>query len=342
MTCTALTGRTAVSVPPLQVIVPSTPQGDPCAQLAEPLAPNTARAYRSDLAYFWAWARAALGRPPVYPVSVEETLLFIEHHTQGLPTGVDAGLVQEGAKGRVGRHAISTIARRVLVLGLAHRERGLPSPYDDVKVRRTLKLARRRAAGQAVGRKPITRTVLEQLLATCDGSLRGHRDRALLLLGFVSGGRRRSEIAALRFDDLTRVHEGYLIRIRRSKNDQYGRGLEVPVLGEAARALDRWLEVSGIRQGGLFRGVRPDGRLTATLSDKAIANIIKRRTRLAGLNPVEYGAHSLRSGFVTEAGRQRIFLGDVMALSGHRSVGVALRYYRAGDVLRNPAARLLG
>lgn len=107
MTCTALVGRTAVSVPPFQVIVPSTPQGGPCAQLVEPLAPNSVRAYRGDLAYFWAWARAALGRLTVYPVSVEEMLLFIEQHVQGLPAGVDAGLVREGAKDRMGAHAAS-------------------------------------------------------------------------------------------------------------------------------------------------------------------------------------------------------------------------------------------
>ncbi len=60
-----------------------------------------------------------------------------------------------------------------------------------------------RAARVAVkrGERPrkntaITLTELEAMLATCDDSLEGIRDRALLCPGFASGGRRRSEIAA--------------------------------------------------------------------------------------------------------------------------------------------------
>jgi hypothetical protein len=51
--------------------------------------------------------------------------------------------------------------------------------------------------------------------------------------------------------------------------------------------------------------------------------IVKRRAQLAGLEG-DFGAHSLRSGFVTEAGRQNIPLGATMAMTG-QSCGIFRR-----------------
>jgi integrase len=54
-----------------------------------------------------------------------------------------------------------------------------------------------------------------------------------------------------------------------------------------------------------------------------------------------FSAHSLRSGFVTEAGRQNVPLGDTMAMTGHSSVSTVMRYFRAGSTSTSRAARLL-
>src|SRR3546814_11918882 len=52
-------------------------------------------------------------------------------------------------------------------------------------------------------RRAITRTILEDLLDTCaDGGPAALRDRALLLVAFGSGGRRRSELASLKVEQL--------------------------------------------------------------------------------------------------------------------------------------------
>jgi integrase len=58
-----------------------------------------------------------------------------------------------------------------------------------------------------------------------------------------------------------------------------------------------------------------------------------KRPRLAGLS-----AHALRTGFVTEAGRQGIALAETMALTGHRSAQTVVGYYHAEKcVLPGPA-----
>jgi hypothetical protein len=69
---------------------------------------------------------------------------------------------------------------------------------------------------------------------------------------------------------------------------------------------------------------------------------VQRRAELAGFDPQAFGGHSLRSGFITEGGRRGAALGDLMALSGHRAVAVAMRYYQAGLPLQNPAGCLAG
>jgi integrase len=156
--------------------------------------------------------------------------------------------------------------------------------------------------------------VLEELLATFDDSLAGVRDRALLLFGFGSGGRRRSEVAAARVEDLVPVEGGYLFHLRRSKTDQAGEGVELPVLGRAGRALAAWIAAAGLREGPLFRPLSWHRRTGARLSDRSVAEIVKARATLAGYDGQEFGGHSRRSGFVTNAGRQGVSLGDAMAL----------------------------
>ncbi|MBP0644372.1 hypothetical protein J8J17_21495, partial [Mycobacterium tuberculosis] len=65
------------------------------------------------------------------------------------------------------------------------------------------------------------------MAATCDTSLKGKRDRALLYFAFASGGRRRSEVAEATVNHLTRLPEGgYTYRLDHGKTLQSG-----PVVG---------------------------------------------------------------------------------------------------------------
>lgn len=102
------------------------------------------------------------------------------------------------------------------------------------------------------------------MLATCDDSLEGLRDRALLCFGFASGGRRHSELAAADLRDLRRVGpQGYIYRLEHSKTQQAGVNAtstpDKPVLDRAAQALEAWLAAADIiaqrhavaRQGGI-------------------------------------------------------------------------------------------
>lgn len=326
------------------------------ALLDEGASPHTVASYRAAVRYLAAWHEQRLHAPFALPVPVRTVVLFITDHTQhsgdtglmhGLPADVDAALVALRVKARPGPLALSTIQHRLAVLSEAHRTRDLPNPCRSRAVQ-TL-LARTRAAyarrGVRPSKKPaLTREPLEQLLHTCDESLIGLRDRALLLFGWASGGRRRSEIVAARVEDLQRTQDGYVYVLRRSKTRQEGADhadMYKPVAGRAARALDAWLRAAGIAAGPLFRRVRRGGTVCdEALTGEAVRRIVKQRCAAAGLDE-HYAAHSLRAGFVTEAGRQGVPLAEVMAMTGHASVNSVIGYHRAGAAPTLRAARLL-
>jgi len=90
----------------------------------------------------------------------------------------------------------------------------------------------------------------------------------------------------------------------------------------------------------VFRGIKYNNTFYKNFSGHSINRMIKRRIALTDMNPDAYGAHSLRSGFLTEAGKLGLHLRDAMQLSGHRDTKTALRYYRPGELTHNPAAKL--
>ncbi len=160
----------------------------------------------------------------------------------------------------------------------------------------------------------------------------GVRDRAILLLGF-SSALRRGELAGLDLTDLHFTGDGVELVIRASKTDQRRAGARVFVPCGGAlcpvRALRRWLAVSDIEEGPLFRRIsRADRVLAARLSGQGIATAIKRAGEAPGLDPDTLGGHSLRAGFVTEAARRGETAFRIMATTRHRSTESLKGYIR--------------
>src|SRR5208283_3215054 len=216
-----------------------------------------------------------------------------------------------------------------------------------------------RAANRPRARKSasaITRDILDQLVATCGrGRAVDLRDRALLLLAFGSGGRRRSEIARLRVEDLEErepvpAHASLpqgerlvvlAIRLRRTKTSSTEAGESVLVIGRPVDALRAWLKFSKIDAGPVFRAIDQWGNLGAgALSPQSVNAMIKRRCAAAGLDPRRFSAHGLRSGYLTEAARAGVPLPEAMQQSRHRSLLQAARYYNEAEITRGRAARL--
>ena len=94
-----------------------------------------------------------------------------------------------------------------------------------------------------------------------------------------------------------------------------------------------------IQRGAIFRRVRKGGHVGEALYPAAVKDIVKKRCLFAGIDG-NFAAHSLRSGFVTEAGIQNIPLAETMAMTGHQSVSTVLGYFQANS--QTKGADLLG
>ena len=324
--------------------------------LAEGESANTVRSYASALRYWAAWFRLRYRAALALPVPVPAVLQFLVDHVErttedgtlihDLPPAIDDTLVENGFKSALGAPALNTVLHRLSVLSKAHQMRDVTNPTRDPAAQELVRRIRRAYAARGVrpaAKAALTRNPLEAMLATCTDGLIGMRDRSLLLFAFSSGGRRRSEVAGAVMENLIKVDaQTYLYRLTHSKNDQAGTAhntnADKPLVGPAAEALTAWLAASGVQSGALFRRIRKT-KAVEPLSGQAVGHIVQRRAQLAGLEG-DFGAHSLRSGFVTEAGRQNVPMKEAMDLTGHRSVATFLRYFQTGAVQQSKAATL--
>lgn len=268
----------------------------------------TRLAYDSDLKAFNAWTRT--NGLASLPASIEAVVLFL------------AELSGQGMKP-------ASIARKVAAIKFAHRQANLPSPTDSEPVKATMAGIKRTRGTAPRQVSPATVEVIEQLLAACDDSKAGFRDKALIALGFAAA-LRRSELAAIELKDIQVSERGLVITLPRSKTDQEGKGQTVAVLDgsrlQVKRLLGDWLEVSGITEGLVF-----------PLTGRHIANIIKAKAKAAGLNPELFSGHSLRAGFITSAANAGADIFRVMDVSRHRSMNTVRGYVRRAKQFDNHA-----
>ncbi len=235
----------------------------------------------------------------------------------------------------------STLGRRMAAIRLAHTSAGLDSPTSSESVRTTMRGIRREIGTAPVQKSPATADRLQEMISHCPPTLRGLRDRALLLLGF-GGAFRRGELAALEASDLEEVEGGLRVHVRRSKTDQEGAGEVVPVIRGAkncpVEALASWLEAAGIESGPLFRRLGKSGKIfPAALTPYSIGEIVKKYAGLAGYKASDFGGHSLRAGFATSAAQNGASTFRIMDVTRHKNVNTVRQYVRRAEEFEDHA-----
>lgn len=324
--------------PPALTAPPARASGDPDADLAELLeraegyalrakAPATLRAYATDWRHFTAWC-AARGIGSL-PAEVRTVAAYLTAHA--------------------GRSAVTTLRRRLSSISQVHQAAGWPSPTATAEVRLVWQgIVRAHGRRPARRAEPAITETLRALVADLDASRQGHRDRALLLVGFA-GFLRRSELVALDVGDLVEVPEGLEVLVRRSQTDQQGVGAVLPVpWGRHAatcpvRAWRAWLQASGISDGPAFRAVDRHGNVgTGRLSDRTVARVVKRAAERARLDPAQFSGHSLRSGLAVAAAQAGVDEELIMEQGRWKSPSVVRTYVRRGELWREVAAAQVG
>ena len=242
---------------------------------------------------------------------------------------------------------MSTLKRRLVSIGVIHKLKG---HYLDTKhpsiIENIMGIKRRKGSNQK-GKKPLLINNLKMIINVIDEQktkgIKKLRDRSIILIGF-SGGFRRNELVSLDYEDLNFVEEGLKINLRKSKTDQFGEGFvkALPYFDNSqycpVNSLQKWLEISKINSGPLFRRFKKGSKLSENrLTDQTVALLIKEYLMLAGIDSRNYSGHSLRSGFATSAAEFGVEERSIMAMTGHKSTEMVRRYIKEANLFKNNA-----
>ncbi len=290
-------------------------------------ADNTIRAYESDWNDFCEWCE--YHHVSAYPAIPETIINYIND-------------LADNAKA-------NTVARRISALTENFDAAGVQdNPCRFPIVKNALRGIKRMKGVMQHGKLPILFDDIKEMMTYLEGNtLQQARDKAILLVGFY-GAMRRSEIANLEVNDIQFTRLGMLLTLRKSKTDQFDQGqlIAIPIVQEknicAVHALKEWLHLSGITSGPVFRGFTRNHTIRKTkISDKTIALIVKHYAALVGMDPKEYGAHSLRHGFATTAAQHHVEERDIMRQTRHKSQAVVRRYIDEADrLIDNPIFKI--
>lgn len=314
---------------------------------------NTRRAYAADWTHFTAWCRRQnLSALPPDPQVVG---LYITACASGTASGSATGMPAHGGKAM----SVATIERRLAAIGWNCSQRGMPLDRKDRAIATVMAGIRNRHAAPPRQKEALLPEDLIAMLETLNrGTLRGLRDRAMLLIGFA-GGLRRSEITGL---DLGRdqtedcsgwiqiFDKGLLVTLRGKtgwREVEIGRGSSdatCPVV-----AIETWIRFAKLAKGPLFRRVRGQGKDVGPdrLNDQEVARLVKKTALAAGvrgdLPEIERGqkfaGHSLRAGLASSAEVDERY---VQKQLGHASAEMTRRYQRRRDRFRINLTRAAG
>jgi integrase len=268
--------------------------------------------------------------------SYDADIRHFKQHGGAIPA--TPAMVAEYLASFAGSLAVATLQHRLIAIHRAHTDIGLQSPAMDHLVKRTMQGIRRSLGTKQRRVTALVKDDLLELMVLVDKQLpmRAARDKALLLIGFA-GAFRRSELVALRFEDITPYDNGLELLIRRSKTDQegagrtvfipYARGSRCPV-----KALRHWLELASITAGPLFRPVNRHDQIVGSkaLTPQSVALVVKSSVRLMSGDEAakKVAGHSLRAGYCTEATIVGLQPYQIREQTGHKSDVTLARYIR--------------
>lgn len=275
-------------------------------------AESTLRAYHVDVATFVSWCEQ-IDRHP-FPAAPKLVASFVENLSS--------------------RCSGATIKRRLAAIGKIHGLLKLENPVATEEVKLALRRSLRKKSARPRQALGMTRDLRDQLIAACDDSLAGKRNRAILAVGYDTLAR-RSEIVCLCVEDITRTTGGGKLIIRRAKNDQFGLGRVAHISRFSLTLLDEWLDAARIEKGPLFRSIKAGSVASSSLHPHSIGVIIKRSARKAGLSATEIeqlSGHSMRVGAAQDMVVNGLDLLPIMAAGGWKTTNVVARYIENADL----------
>jgi len=180
-------------------------------------------------------------------------------------------------------------ARRISALSSIYRQ----LRRDEIVERNPFSVDEGPKRGRALPLEPTplaSPAAIMKLLATCDGSILGMRDAAIIRVLWGTGIRRAS-LVSMTFERL-RKDRGAFVAAVIGKGDK---DLRVLIRGKAAQALEAWLAIlkdAKLSAGPIWRTKR------GPMTERAVGHMLDRRAELAGLE-TSISPHTFRVSFLT-------------------------------------------
>jgi len=284
---------------------------------------NTRRAYQADIRHYENWGGQL-------PATTEAILRYLHAYAEILNP--------------------RTLSRHVTALKQWHRYQHFADPTASPIISKTL-TGIARVHGKPKEKAPplLLEHVIQisSYLAT-QSELSFCRDQALIEMGFL-GAFRRSELVAIRVEDIRWEQEGIEIHIPKSKTDPLHEGqyCVVPKGNEqlcAIRTLKKWLEETGIDEGFVFRRIYRGNKLSQLpILPDSVNAILKKHALSAGIpDGINLSSHSMRRGLATTASRDGVSLPAIMRQGRWKQVGTVMEYIEAAKRFdENAASQIL-
>jgi integrase len=237
-----------------------------------------------------------------------------------LPSTVAAFLEAERAAGR----ALATLKRRAATLARAHKSAELPDPCRSEAVRLVLRAMAREVGTQQRQAAGFNLRDADRLSNVLDTSTKPKdlRDLALILTGRDLLAR-ASEVVSITVESIVWDESDGTAQVMLRRTKTSTEALPFQLGPDAAAALRRWLELSGISAGRVFVGLTRGGKVTGSpLARQDVGRIIKAR---AGEG---FSAHSLRVGMAQDMVSDDIAFAAVLQAGDWKSEGMLVRYTR--------------
>lgn len=244
-------------------------------------APSTIRAYRADFNDF---------------------IHFCEDRSaNALPSDPNSVVQYICTLTESGRSSAS-IRRALCGLSAIHKLNRFDDPTKDPDVGLEMRRMHRKLGRSSSQAGSINADILEKMISVTDNSIRGIRDRALLLVAYDTLCR-RSELVSLQVKDVKiNIKNGIetsSILLRKSKTDQDGTGKWLHLSQRAHLALVEWMKGLPEGQEMLYCGLNRALDISPQIGAGQINRIYKKIARKAGLDESAIegiSGHSMRVG----------------------------------------------
>jgi len=237
-----------------------------------------------------------------YKADFGKFIEFCEERNQGALPALPSSIANFITELSNDKRSSAGIRRALCGISTIHKLNRLEDPTKDPDVTIEMRRMHRKLGRSSHQAGSVNADTLDKLLLATDDSIRGIRDRALLLVAYDTLCR-RSELVSLQVKDVKiNIKNGIetsSILLRKSKTDQDSTGKWLHLSQRAHLALIEWLKELPSGQEILFCGLNRSLDISPQIGAGQINRIYKKLARKAGLDEMVIkgiSGHSMRVG----------------------------------------------